>query len=158
MAMAMPDYETVEADIAAQSDAARPRLTRMRSVIRKTVPRAVESISYKIPTYKLHGKPLVFFAAWKEHLSLYPASSRVFEEVPELLAFKHAKDTVRFRYDAPLPVHLVARFAKVRELELDAEQALATPKALAAKKPAAKKPAAKKPAAKKPAAKKPRPG
>lgn len=151
----MPDYETVEAYIAAQTDAARPRLTRVRSVIRKTVPRAAESISYKIPTYKLHGRALVFFAAWKEHLSLYPASSRVFEEIPELLDFKHAKDTVRLRYDSPLPVHLVARFAKVRELELDADQALAWPKALAAKKPVAKKPAVKKPAVKKPAAKKP---
>ena len=149
--MAMPDYQTVDAYIAAQTDAARPRLTRMRSVIRKTVPRAAESISYTIPTYKLHGRALVFFAAWKELLSLYPASSRVFEDIPELLDFKHAKDTVRFRFDAPLPVHLVARFAKVRELELDAEQALAWPKPLAAKKPVAKKPVAKKPVAKKPA-------
>jgi uncharacterized protein YdhG (YjbR/CyaY superfamily) len=145
--MAMPDYATVAAYIAAQTDAARPRLTRMRNVIRKTVPRAVESISYKIPTYKLHGRALVFFAAWKEHLSLYPASSRVFEEIPELSAFKHAKDTVRFRNDAPLPVHLVARFAKVRELELDAEQALARPTKPVAKKPAVKKPAVKKPRA-----------
>lgn len=140
--MTMTDYASVDAYIAAQSEAARPRLTRMRNVIQKTVPRAVESISYKIPTYKLHGKPLVFFAAWKEHLSLYPASARVFEEIPELLPFKNGKDTVRLRYDATLPVHLVARFAKVRELEVDAEGMLEQPEKPAAKKAVAKKPAA----------------
>ncbi len=116
--MAMPDYESVDAYIAAQSEIARPMLTRMRNLIRKAAPEVVESISYKVPTYKLQGKPLVFFAAWKEHLSLYPATSAVFAEVPDLLPFKHAKDTVRLRYDAALPVHLVAAFAKARAREV----------------------------------------
>jgi uncharacterized protein DUF2442/uncharacterized protein DUF1801 len=61
---------TVEEYIASQSESAQPVLKHVRSAIRKAVPSAEEVISYKIPTYKLHGTRLLFFAGWKRHYSL----------------------------------------------------------------------------------------
>ena len=49
-------------------------LEQIRSTIRKALPGAEEVISYKIPAYKLHGSPVLYFAGWKQHYSLYPAT------------------------------------------------------------------------------------
>src|SRR6202040_4317174 len=65
---------SVEEYIAAQPEAVRPTLGLVRSAIRNAVPKAEESISYNIPTYKSHGDPVLYFAAWKQHYSLYPAT------------------------------------------------------------------------------------
>ena len=60
--------------IASQPEAAQGVLEGVRSIIRKAVPGAEEVISYKVPTYKLHGGPVSYFAGWKQHYSLYPAN------------------------------------------------------------------------------------
>ena len=52
-------------------------LRRVRSAIRKAIPGAEEAISYQMPTYKLNGRPVIYFSGWKEHYSLYPADTRV---------------------------------------------------------------------------------
>ena len=71
------EIESVDAYIAAQPEAAQRALDRVRRTIQKAVPKAEESISYKIPTYKLHGERLLYFAGWKQHYSLYPATKRL---------------------------------------------------------------------------------
>ena len=147
--MAMPDYASVDAYIAAQREDVRPLLTRLRTVIRKAIPKVEESISYRIPTYKLHDKAVVFFAAWKAHLSLYPATPAVFDAIPELLPFKQAKDTVRLDFDEPLPVHLVSRFVKVRAEQVQQEHA-GSAKAAPKKTPPKKTPPKKTPPKKAP--------
>ncbi|HTK19632.1 MAG TPA: DUF1801 domain-containing protein, partial [Mucilaginibacter sp.] len=57
-------------------------LVKIRQIIQKVAPDATESISYKMPAFKLNGKDLVYFAAWKKHISMYPvpASSGAFEQ------------------------------------------------------------------------------
>jgi uncharacterized protein YdhG (YjbR/CyaY superfamily) len=76
-------YETklpksVDEYIAAQSEVLRPKLEQVRAAIRKAVPEAVEGIGYRMPGYKLHGEPMLYFAGFKEHYSLFAASGTFF--------------------------------------------------------------------------------
>jgi uncharacterized protein YdhG (YjbR/CyaY superfamily) len=90
-----------------------PILQRVRRTIRKAVPGAEEAISYQIPTYKLYGRHVIYFAGWKEHFSLYPASNHLVTAFKDdLLPYKVAKGTIRFPLSRPAPVRLIGRIAK----------------------------------------------
>jgi uncharacterized protein YdhG (YjbR/CyaY superfamily) len=94
-------------------------LRRVRSIIRKAVPEAEEMISYQIPAYKLRGRPVLFFAAWKEHFSLYPSNSRLVAAFKdELSRYELAKGTIRFPFSEPVPVKLIERIATFRAKEV----------------------------------------
>jgi uncharacterized protein YdhG (YjbR/CyaY superfamily) len=94
-------------------------LGRVRSAIRKAIPRAEETISYKIPTYKLHNRPVLYFAGWKQHYSLYPATERIVAAFQDDLApYEIKKGTIRFPLSQPVPVTLIARIAKFRAKEV----------------------------------------
>ena len=80
--MAKTSFKSVDDYIASQPEAVQAVLQRVRSIIRKAVPGAEEVISYQIPTYKLHGRAVLYFAGWKQHYSLYPATGRVRRGVP----------------------------------------------------------------------------
>ena len=84
-------------------------LEKMRQVIQKAAPDAVETISYNIPTFDLNGKHLVFFAAWKQHISLYPtpAGDEAFQQ--EMAPYKRVKSTIQFPLDTPVPYDLVEK-------------------------------------------------
>jgi len=69
--------KSVDEYIASQPEALRPKLEQVRAAIRKAVPEAVEGIGYRMPGYKLHGKPMLYFAGFKEHYSLLAAVSRI---------------------------------------------------------------------------------
>src|ERR1035441_3923848 len=66
--------KSIDEYIAAQPEAVRPKLEQVRAAIRRAVPEAVEGIGYRMPGYKLQGKPMLYFAAFKEHYSLFAAS------------------------------------------------------------------------------------
>jgi uncharacterized protein YdhG (YjbR/CyaY superfamily) len=113
--------ESVEEYIAAQPVAAQRTLNRVRNAIRGAVPEAEESISYKIPTYKLDGERLLYFAGWKQHYSLYPATKRLLAALEDdLKAHEVVKSTVRFSLAEPVPVRLIAKMAKFRAKEISA--------------------------------------
>jgi uncharacterized protein YdhG (YjbR/CyaY superfamily) len=106
---------SVDEYIAAQRAAVRPKLEQIRATIRKAVPQAVEGIGYRMPGYKLHGKPLLYFAAFKEHYSLFAASGTFFTTLEaELKGYAMRKGTVQFPLDRPVPVKLIGRIAKLR--------------------------------------------
>jgi len=105
----------VTAYIAAFPAPARAALTRVRSVIRRAVPAAEEMISYQIPAYKLHRRPVLFFAAWKEHYSLYPSNARLVAAFKDQLSkYEISKGTIRFPLSDGVPVTLIERIAKFR--------------------------------------------
>jgi uncharacterized protein YdhG (YjbR/CyaY superfamily) len=84
----------------------------VRAALPKT---AVEGISYGIPTYKMDARPVIYFAGWKSHCSLYPLDELVTETLAkELEPYDVEKGTVRFPYTARLPTHLIQRIAKLR--------------------------------------------
>lgn len=110
---------TVDEYIASQPGGVRDILERVRSTIRKAVPAAEETISYRIPTYKLEREPVLYFAAWKKHYSLYPASGRLIDAFKKDLApYEVNKSTIRFRFTEPVPVKLIGRIAKFRAKEV----------------------------------------
>jgi uncharacterized protein YdhG (YjbR/CyaY superfamily) len=112
--MTKTQFESVDEYIAAQPQA----VQRVRRIIRMAVPDVEESIGYQIAAYKLHGRPVLFVAGWKQHYSLYPASPRVLEQcASELAAYKISKGTIRFPLSAPIPVKLIERIAKLRAQE-----------------------------------------
>lgn len=119
--MAKTDFQSVDEYLAAQPEAAQAILRRVRAAIRKALPDAEERISYQIPAYKLHGGTVLYFAGWKEHFSLYPASAALVAAFgDELAPFVVSKGTIRFPLSQPVPVKLVERIAKFRGEEAHA--------------------------------------
>ena len=113
------DIETVDEYIAMQPETAQRALSQVRSAIRQAAPKAEESISYKMPTYKLNGERLLYFAGWKKHYSLYPATKRLLAALKDdLKAYQVEKSTVRFPLAEPVPVKVIERFVKFRAQEI----------------------------------------
>jgi uncharacterized protein YdhG (YjbR/CyaY superfamily) len=117
--MAKAGFQSVDEYIAAQPEATRGILGRVRSAIRNAVREAREIISYKMPTYTLDGSRLLYFAAWKGHYSIYAATEKVVAAFQtELSSYEVDKGTIRFRLSEPVPVKLIGRLARFRAKEV----------------------------------------
>jgi uncharacterized protein YdhG (YjbR/CyaY superfamily) len=114
--MAKNDFNSVDDYIASQPGTVQVVLERVRSTIRKAVPKAEEVISYNIPAYKLRGRPVLYLAGWKRHYSLYPCTGHLVAAFKEELAPYEVnnKGTIRFPLSEPVPVKLIERIAKFR--------------------------------------------
>jgi uncharacterized protein YdhG (YjbR/CyaY superfamily) len=125
--VAKTDFTSVDEYIARHPDEVQAILQRVRGAIRKALPDAEEAISYQIPTYRLHGGAVLYFAGWKQHYSLYPATDHLVEAFKDELApYKVSKGTIRFPLSKPVPMELIERIAKFRAKEAS-ERAKATP-------------------------------
>ncbi|HEX6332968.1 MAG TPA: DUF1801 domain-containing protein [Flavisolibacter sp.] len=91
----------------------RQRLQQVRETIRKVAPGAEEVISYGIPAFRLQGR-VIYFAGFKNHISVYPAPRTVPEFQEELAVYKGGKGTVQFPLNEKLPLDLIARIARFR--------------------------------------------
>lgn len=104
--------DSVDAYIAGFPDDVRPVLEKIRAIIRKAAPGAEESISYRIPTFKLNGTYLIYFAGLKKHVSLYP----ILEECPgfeeEIAPYRSGRATAKFPLNRPVPYTLIEKIAK----------------------------------------------
>jgi uncharacterized protein YdhG (YjbR/CyaY superfamily) len=102
-------------------------LKQLRRTFRQALPGADEVIAYSIPAYKLHGRVVIYFAGWKAHYSIYPATAPLVTKFKKALAPYEVnnKGTIRFPLTEPVPVSLIARIAKYRAKDT-AERARAT--------------------------------
>jgi uncharacterized protein YdhG (YjbR/CyaY superfamily) len=106
---------SVEAYMAGLPQEYRAALEKLRATIKAAAPEATEAISYQMPAFKDHGRLLVSYAAFKDHYSLFPMSTKVIEALgEELKPYASGKGTIRFELDRPLPVRLVKKVVKVR--------------------------------------------
>jgi uncharacterized protein YdhG (YjbR/CyaY superfamily) len=117
------EIKSVDQYIASQPKAIQDILKLVRGAIRKALPAAEETISYKIPAYKLNNAVVIYFAGWKRHYSLYPITQPVIAEFErELASYEiNNKGTLRFPLAEPVPVKLIARIAKFRAREVREE-------------------------------------
>jgi len=104
---------TIDEYIEAFPEDTRRLLRDLRAAIRAAAPDAAERISYRMPAFDLAGI-LVYFAAFKDHISLFPTASGVEAFRRDLAPYRAAKGTIRFPLDRPLPLKLVARIVKFR--------------------------------------------
>jgi uncharacterized protein YdhG (YjbR/CyaY superfamily) len=97
----------------------RTRIKTIRDMVRDIAPDAVEVFSYGIPGFKLDGKPLVWYAAFTHHTSLYPMTASIRKaHASALKGYKMSTGTVQFPLDKPLPAALIKRLVKARLAEL----------------------------------------
>jgi uncharacterized protein YdhG (YjbR/CyaY superfamily) len=92
-------------------------LEKIRMTIRKAAPNAEERISYQIPTFTLDGNYLIYFAAYKKHIGLYPAPRGIEKFKKELSVYEGGKGTVKLPLDKPIPFGLITRIVKFRVKE-----------------------------------------
>ncbi len=92
-------------------------LEKTRSTIRKAAPDAEETISYMIPTFTLKGKYLIYFAAYKKHIGVYPVPAADAELNEELSVYQTGKGTLQLPLDKPIPLDLITKIVKLRVKE-----------------------------------------
>jgi uncharacterized protein YdhG (YjbR/CyaY superfamily) len=110
----------IDAYLADVPEPARAVLEKLRSTIRAAVPEATETISYRLPTFKHRGRPLVAFGASRDHCAFYLMSYLPPEHEAELEKYDTAKGTIRFPPEKPLPAALVRKLVKSRIAQLEA--------------------------------------
>jgi uncharacterized protein YdhG (YjbR/CyaY superfamily) len=92
-------------------------LSRIRQIIRETAPEAAETINYQMPTFKLGGKNLVHFAAFKNHIGFYPTPSGTEKFKKEISIFKSGKGSIQFPLAEEIPFGLIQKIVKFRVKE-----------------------------------------
>ena len=119
----MARYEHVDDYMAELPDDRRAVMEQLRGAIRAAAaPEAVEAIAYNMPAFRLHGRFLVSYEAFKRHYSLFAWSDAMLAELGDALRpYAVGKGTIRFPADEPIPIELVARIVEFRNGEVAAE-------------------------------------
>lgn len=112
-----PQHGSIDVYIQGFPDDVQKILAKLRAMVKEEAPEAVETISYQMPAFKLNGKYLVYFAAWKTHIAFYPATSAVIE-IPGIDAYRTGKGTFQFPLDTPIPYEMIRKIIRTRADEL----------------------------------------
>jgi uncharacterized protein YdhG (YjbR/CyaY superfamily) len=111
-------FKTIDEYIGSFPEKVRDILQALRQTIKEEVPEVQETIRYKMPTFMLNGTYLIYFAAWKKHISLYPYTSAMEASFIEAAAYKTSgKGTIQFPIDQPLPLPLIRKIVRFRVKE-----------------------------------------
>jgi len=110
-------FKSIDEYIATFPDNMQKILEELRSTIKAAAPDAGETISYNIPTFTLNGKYLIYFAGWKNHISLYPIPIGTDSFNKQVSKYAEGKGTLKFPMDKPLPMKLIAKIVKLKVAE-----------------------------------------
>lgn len=108
------EYKSIDAYIASFPEDVRKILEQVRQTIKQAAPDAAEKISYSMPAFTLHGKALVYFAAFSHHIGFYPIPTGMKAFTKDLSVYKTGKGSVQFPLDKPMPLDLITRIVKFR--------------------------------------------
>jgi uncharacterized protein YdhG (YjbR/CyaY superfamily) len=114
--------ENVDEYIKAFPENVQKILEKVRKTIKEKAPEAVESMSYGMPGYKTHGRPLVYFAGYEKHLGFYATPTGHEAFASELAKYKQGKGSVQFPLHKPIPFDLIARIVEFRVKENSAKR------------------------------------
>ncbi len=107
---------SIDEYIAAFPEETQKILQEIRATIKAAAPEAVEKISYQMPTFFLNGN-LIHFAAFKNHIGLYPTPSGTEAFKAELSVYESGKGSIRFPIDQPMPLKLISEIVRFRVAE-----------------------------------------
>ena len=110
-------YKTIDEYIRTFPEEVQIKLEKMKKTIHEAAPEATEAIRYQMPTFRLNGKNLVHFAAFKNHIGFYPVPSGIEAFKKELSPYKQGKGSVQFPLDKPVPYELVKKIVTFRVAE-----------------------------------------
>ncbi|MBV8299017.1 MAG: DUF1801 domain-containing protein [Candidatus Eremiobacteraeota bacterium] len=105
-------FTTIDDYIRAQSEDVQPVLQQVRRTVHEAAPESEETISYKIPAFRLNGEVLVHFAAWKHHVSLYPVPKGDAAFRRRIDQYRAGKGTLKFPLKQPIPLDLITTIVK----------------------------------------------
>ena len=109
--------ENVEAYIKSFPAEVQIVLNQVRETIKAIAPEAAESMAYGMPAYKTNGRPLVYFAAFKEHIGFYATPTGHTKFAKDLSKYKQGKGSVQFPLNKPMPLALIKRIVEFRVKE-----------------------------------------
>jgi uncharacterized protein YdhG (YjbR/CyaY superfamily) len=98
----------------------RAALNAVRRTVQSAVPDAEEAISYRMPAFELHGRALIYFAAFKNHIGLYPPPPTALKK--RVAPYEGPKGNLKFPMDKPIPLALVKSIAQHRAKEITAKR------------------------------------
>jgi uncharacterized protein YdhG (YjbR/CyaY superfamily) len=107
-------FSSIDEYIATFPDDTQKLLEEVRSTIKAAAPKAEEKISYDIPTYTLNGKKLIYFAGWKNHISIYPIPTGDDTFNQKISRYISGRGTVKFPIAEPIPFQLITQMVKLR--------------------------------------------
>lgn len=105
-------FKTVDEYLSTLPENVKGLLLIVRELIQKSVPKAEELISYNIPAFKLNDINLIYFAGWKEHISIYPIPTGDTAFQKAISSYQGGKGTLKFPINNPLPISLIKKIIK----------------------------------------------
>ncbi|MBP7842898.1 DUF1801 domain-containing protein [Candidatus Woesebacteria bacterium] len=108
---------TIDSYIASFPEDVQKLLQELRAVMKSAAPKSTEGMGYGVPALYLNGKYLVYFAAFKHHIGVYPATTAAVDKVKGLVDYKVSKGTLKFPLDKQIPFDLISEFVKLRVQE-----------------------------------------
>jgi uncharacterized protein YdhG (YjbR/CyaY superfamily) len=115
-----PVASSIDEYIAGFPPETRGLLEELRAIIKETVPSVTERISYRMPTFDLSGRVLIYFAGYQGHVGMYPMVGAAADELEdELRPYRYGKGTIRFALDRPLPADLIRRIILARAGDIE---------------------------------------
>lgn len=105
---------TIEAYLEGVSPMQRHEYEKIRTLIGKLVPDVEETLSYGMPAFKYGGKPLIYFGAFKDHMSLFPTGDPTIDEIEGVENFRTSKGTLQFTTEKPIPQSVLSEIIKRR--------------------------------------------